>query len=234
MADDRLTYRYTFDLGSGLKREAVVHLDPHSLQLQMPVLPQKPEWTRLSCCQCSNCPLKEDTDPDCPAALSLVEVVRLFDQTITRRLVNVTITTATRTYQKETSLQEGLSSLVGLCMASSGCPILARLRPLVVNHLPFATVDETAFRVLSMYLLAQFFIAKRTGKPDWTLSGLAALYEEVHQVNQSFYQRLALASREDASPAALIILDLFSQSLSFAVSEQDLSTIERLFSPYFE
>ena len=130
--------------------------------------------------------------------------------------VDVLISTEARTYMKRTSVQAGVSSLVGLYMATAGCPIMQRLRPMVYCHLPFATLEETVYRVLAMYMLAQHFVYREGGEPDWELKGLVKVYDDVRLVNEHFARRLMCAAREDASLNALVQLDVLADFTGFA------------------
>lgn len=232
-SNEVITYKYVFAFDEDAPRSVEVRLDKANLQLQSEVdEAAAPQWTELTHSQCSNCPLKPEDSPRCPAAVSLVPVMKNFDQSIARKLVNVTVETVNRKYVKKTNLQEALGSLVGLLMVTSGCPVMAKLRPLALTHLPFATMDETNFRMLSMYLLAQFFVQKKTGEADWELKEFLTIHEEVRTVNQFFHERLASVGGQEGSPAALLILDLFSRSLSFSLEEGSLSEIKSVFEPY--
>ena len=78
----------------------------------------------------------------------------------------------------------GLQSLFGLMMATSGCPILSRLRPLADYHLPFADIDETVHRVVGTYLMRQYFEGQETGtEPDLELTALKDYYKELEIVD---------------------------------------------------
>ena len=56
---------------------------------------------------------------------------------------------------RETSAQQAMSSVLGLIMATSGCPWTDRLRPMARFHLPFASEAETLYRSVGMFLLAR-------------------------------------------------------------------------------
>ncbi|MDN5353885.1 MAG: hypothetical protein PWQ09_641 [Candidatus Cloacimonadota bacterium] len=43
-----------------------------------------------------------------------------------------------RNYVKDTTIQRGVSSMLGMFLVSSGCPVLTKLKPVVKFHLPFA------------------------------------------------------------------------------------------------
>ncbi len=65
-----------------------------------------------------------------------------------------------------------------------------KLRPMVFTHLPFSSLEETLFRAISMYLLAQYFRDQQGQPPDWKLENFTKIYEDIAQVNQSFTKRL--------------------------------------------
>ena len=228
-----LTYRYTFTFPNGIKRAFTIRLDNGTLQLiRPPSQTAPPEWAKLPYEKCPHCPLKDEEHPHCPAALSLVDVVDVFSKALSYEEAEVCIETESRCYTKRTPLQKALSSLIGLYMVTSGCPIMGKLRPMVRHHLPFAKLDETFYRVLSMYLLAQYFVARRGRKADWELKELVTLYKDIVTLNRHFSKRLQQTSSGEASLNALIILDVFATSVSFSVSEHLLDELELLFQPY--
>lgn len=119
-------------------------------------------------------------------------------------------------------------------MVTSGCPVMDKLRPMVRTHLPFATGEETMYRVLSMYLLAQYFLYKEGQRPDWDLKNLAEIYEAIHTVNKSFCQRLSGIHIKDASLNAVAQLDNFADITSFSLEINRLDQIKRLFHAYLD
>ena len=76
-----------------------------------------------------------------------MDIIHSFKDSISYEEVEVFITTKARTYMKRTTLQKGLSSLLGIYMVTSGCPTMEKLKPMVRYHLPFATEEETKYRV---------------------------------------------------------------------------------------
>ena len=178
---------YRFTSPQGRVREFRVDLDPDTLGLIAKERDDYPEWTRLTHHQCTNCPLRPEEHPRCPVAANLMEVVEYFKGDVSYEQTEVEISTENRTYRKRAPLQDGLSALVGIYMVTSGCPILDKLRPLVHSHLPFASLEETTYRAVAMYWLAQFFRKQRGKEPDWSLEGLASIYQEIVQVNRCFH-----------------------------------------------
>jgi len=95
-------------------------------------------------------------------------------------------------------------------------------------HLPFSTAEETIVRSVSMYLLRQYFVAKRGEQPDLGLERLETHYENIQKVNDGILERIKGVVQNDADLNALIILQGFADLLTMAISK-DLSKIEPLF-----
>jgi len=233
-SDRNLCFRYSFALRNGPTRVFEVVLDPVSLELVSQPSPDPPPWSRLEFHQCPNCPLNPDEHPYCPLAVELGDLVLFFADFISYQEVTVRLETAARTYVSATSVQKGDSSLLGIYMVSCGCPVMRKLRPMVRFHLPFATIPETAYRVISMYLTAQYFRKRRGLEPDWDLERLSSLYDQVQTVNRSFTERLQHVERHDANANALVILDNFANYVSLALDTDMLDDMERLFQAYFD
>lgn len=134
-----------------------------------------------------------------------------------------------RTYEEDTTLQQGLSSIVGLYMVTTNCPIMDQLRPMVRFHLPFATSEETLYRAVSMYLTKQYYAMRRGETPDWELEKLAQIYSAISVVNAGMSQRLKQASTKDANVNALIILSAFGDTAGVSLKD-GVGKIEYLFS----
>jgi hypothetical protein len=232
LTEDTVSIQYKFTFTDKRVREFNVRLDGETLSL----IPQKrssvPDWTRLSYRKCPNCPLSDKLHPNCPIALNLVEVVEFFKNSISFEEVDVEIITEARNYIKHSDLQTAISSLIGIFMVTSGCPVMDKLRPMVRTHLPFATPEETIYRILSMYMLAQYFVFKDGQKPDWELQNLQDIYEQVQIVNKSFCQRLSEIQIKDASLNAVVSLDSFATLTTFSLELNQLDRIKHLFHTY--
>lgn len=179
----------------------------------------QPEWTRLDFHQCSGCPLALSESPRCPAAVRLAAVIDRFADLVSYDSIDVTVETAERVISTRTSAQQGLASLIGLVLAASGCPQTAVFRPMARFHLPFSSEVETAYRVASMYLMAQHFAAREGGDQDFTLKDLAMVYRGVHQVNVGLVQRLRAATHQDAIVNAVVLLDVYTSLVPAALGE---------------
>lgn len=181
---------------------------------------EAPVWTQLTHHQCSNCPLTTKGCSHCPAAIDLVPVVQDFQQLPAVTQAKVRVVTQDREYYKETSLEEGVRSLMGLIMATSACPILAHLKPNARNHLPFASQDEFILRSSAIYLLKQYFAYREGSRPDWDLQGLITINQELQILNQAFWQRVHDACKSDTNLKALLSFFNLSSSVSYSLESQ--------------
>jgi hypothetical protein len=227
-------FHYRFEIEGGEVKEFHLELDGKNLRLDPFEKKAPPEWTRIGNHKCPNCPLREAANPHCPVAANLVEIIHEFRESISYQKAVVRILTPQREYLKKTSLQNGISSLIGIVMVTSGCPILDRLRPMVYTHLPFATPEETIYRVISMYLMAQFFRFQRGQAPDWDLKGLVKTYNEISVVNQHFAERLKTMPLQDASLNALVNLSCFASFNAILIADKALESVESLFQAYLK
>lgn len=224
-----IEYNYTFK--SGAVKRFTMALDSATLALQLGKRPNPPLWTLLSHKKCENCPLVEKDNLYCPVALNFADIAEQFKDLVSHENVDVVVATGERTYSKSTTIQQGLSPLIGIIMTTSGCPIMDHLKPMVRFHLPFASLEETIFRMASMYLMAQYFQKQDGQSPAWTLDGLANVYAQVGLVNRDFALRLRDAAKKDANVNALVNLDCFAQMVPLAADEV-LREIKAYFSAY--
>lgn len=222
-------YKFVFDNNEA--REFNVSLNAKNLSLISERSDEPPLWAKLGLNQCKVCTLQTDKKTYCPVAANLADIVEVFKDSLSYLNVHVAVTTKERTYSKDTSLQEGLSSLIGIIMVTSGCPIMEKLKPMVRYHLPFASLEETVFRMVSMYLLAQFFKKMDGRLADWELDGLKKIYADVGQVNRDFAERLTAAANKDANVNALVGLDCFATAIPMT-AEDMLNDIKNYFSAY--
>ncbi|WP_111496389.1 DUF6901 family protein [Marinobacter bohaiensis] len=179
-----------------------------------------PEWTRLGHCQCSNCPLSIEKESHCPAAVAILPIVDRFRNDDAYEKMTVRVDDGRRRYEKDTTLEESLRSLLGLIMATSACPILAELRPMAVHHMPFASSDEFIMRSVSLYLLQQYFAKRHDREPDWALNGLVERNQRLQLVNQALWQRIHTVCQGDSNLKALLNFFSMASSVSYSLETQ--------------
>ena len=228
-----LYFKYLFKFEDGEEHDITIYLHPETLQY----MPQQDisgnEWTRLEHHQCENCLLDPQENPHCPIALSIEGLVREFSEKFSYEEGDMTVHTKDRSYFRHTTMQKTVSSLMGILMVSSGCPIMDKLRPMVRFHLPWATVLETTFRTTSTYLLGQFLLQAADREFDFSFSGLVDIYKGVNTVNKGIAKRIGSMAGKDASINALIILDIFAVDIPLSIEEQ-VGELRPFFQSYFK
>lgn len=169
-----------------------------------------PDWTRLGVEKCPNCPLDE-TVQTCPYAGAIARVLDVLGPRWSTERLYVEVFFQRRRIAQVTDMQNALRSLFGLIGPSSGCPRLAFLRPMGRMHLPFAQIDETAFRVISTHLMRVWL----AGDSDIAvgLDDLKARYAALTVVNLGMAQRLRQAGDGDAALNAIAALDALAMGV---------------------
>lgn len=221
-------FTYTYQLANG--RTLKYEIDPARTIDVSRDQQEHPFWTRLGNHQCPACPLSQETVKHCPVALDIAPMVEDFADISSVEQAIVTVTAPRRTYTRECDVQVGLSSMLGLLMATGGCPILGRLRHLANFHLPFASTEESLFRIVGGYLIQQYFVFKDGGTPDLNLEKLDTFYEELSDVNTAFADRIRDAIRNDAGANAVILFWSMSYLVKFSLGEQ-MDEERKLFAP---
>lgn len=178
------------------------------------------DWTRLEYQQCTNCPLTPEQRVHCPAAVDLQTVVEDFRGLPAFRKAWVNVRTEEREYSKLVNLEVALRSLLGVIMATSGCPILARLKPMARNHLPFASDTEFVMRTVSMYALRELFNQRDGRTPDWELGDLTRDFAALQLVNQALWHRIHDVCGSDTNLKAFLSFFSMSSSMTYSLDTQ--------------
>ncbi|MDX2081198.1 MAG: hypothetical protein SFU53_10465 [Terrimicrobiaceae bacterium] len=230
---DVQTIIYRFRSPEGWVREFRVELEKPSLKLRPPAADKPlPAWTALEHHQCANCPLAPGHDARCPVAANLVPVIDAFRRVLSHEESDVEVETPSRTYSARVKNTLAVGSLMGIYMATSGCPIMDRLRPMVLTHTPFPTVEESTFRSMASYLMAQYFLHRSGGEADWELAEFPDFYDQIATVNQYFVKRLSTATERDASLNAVVFLNCFAAATQRTVARERFGEFEALFSAF--
>lgn len=230
---ESISIEYCFTLADESQEVFPLELNAQTLELCIERPEQLPDWTNLAFHQCPHCRLTQDQQTYCPLAANIADIVMHFDHLISYDRVHLEVITPERVTSQDTSAQQAVSSLMGLVIANSGCPHTAFFKPMARFHLPLATVQETMFRAVSIYLIAQYFL-KQEGQPtDFELLGLKKIYENIHLVNRTTAERLRAISHSDLPANAVILLDLYTKAFPFTI-EKVLKNLRCLFTPYLQ
>jgi hypothetical protein len=233
-----LSIRYRFDLPDGSQKTLDFQFDAVSFRLSNPLPADPPFWTELQFNQCANCPLSAERHTHCPAAMQMAAALQPLKALVSFDTVGVTVVQSERTLYVETTAQQAMSSVLGLIMATSGCPWTDRLRPMARFHLPFANEAETLYRSVSMFLLSRELggggpapagvEAARAAPERSTFAALEELYENLHLVNRDMSRRLGAATNTDPARNAIALLDTYTTLLPAAL-DRSLDELKPLF-----
>jgi hypothetical protein len=227
--NEPLRIRYRFDLPDGSQKTLEFSFDPTTFKLLNPPPADPPFWAELKFNRCANCPLNEQEHPHCPAALQMAAALEPLKALVSFDTVGVTVLQFERTVYAETTVQQAMSSVFGLIMATSGCPWTDRLRPMARFHVPFAGETETLYRSVSMYLLSREFVPREKREGDGGgFTALEDLYRNLHVVNRDMSRRLGAAAATDPARNAIALLDSFTLLLPAAL-ERSLDELQPLF-----
>ena len=228
---DAIAIVYHFAFPDGRKEVFHVRLHPRTLDLLDDAPEDLPAWTALAFHQCAHCPLKPEAHPHCPVAARIAAIVAPFGNVVSHTSVDVRVETPERVVFKRTTAQQGASSLMGLVMATSGCPHTAFFKPMAAYHLPMANVDEMVYRAASMYALAQYYVQRAGGAHDPTMAGLMEIYKAIEKLNVHMARRVRAAIQQDAAVNAIVVLDFFAKNVAFMIDEK-LDEFAHLFKMY--
>lgn len=225
--------RYFFTLPDGKQETITLRLDDRTLELVGNIPATLPDWTKLDFHKCPHCPLNTISHPYCPLAANLVNIVNRFDGLLSHDEVRIDVHTEERFISQTTTVERAISSLMGLVMATSGCPHTGFFKPMARFHLPLASKDETMYRAASMYMLAQYFLKKEGSLPDLDFEGLNKIYENMQIINVSILERLRSTTATDSSSNAVMVLDIYAKTVQVAIKES-LENVRHLFNTYLE
>lgn len=221
------TFNYRFDFPDTSKKRFLIKLDPDTYRYK-PSNNTPPDWALLGVGRCECCTLDLENNEYCPISANIADLVYAFKDTASHKSCTVSCISAARTCSKDTTVQDGLASIMGIIMATSGCPSMAILKPMACFHLPFATVEESMYRSVSAYLLRQYFSHTKGETCDFFMHRIQEHYSEVQMVNEGILKRINMTSEMDADKNAIVTLNALAQILVMEVDE-DLDSLKLLF-----
>jgi hypothetical protein len=222
--------RYCFRMPDNTREDFRFELNPQNLEFRGGLPGCLPSWAKLEFHQCPNCPLESAAHSHCPLAANIYNIVQRFDGLNSYDEITVEVVTEQRWIAQRTTAQLAISSMMGLVIAACGCPHTAFFKPMAWFHLPLASEEETLFRATSFYMLTQYYCQKEGRTADFEFEGLTRIYRNMQTVNGAIARRLRVATANDSSVNAIVILDSFAQIVPFAI-EESLEELRYLFAP---
>jgi Domain of unknown function (DUF6901) len=230
---DTFTITYFFTLADNSEETFNLTFDAQTIELLPNENTSALPWTELEHHQCPHCPLTVDTHPHCPVAVNLTMAIKRFDHLMSFDRMLVKVVSTERQVAQHTSAQEGISSLMGLLIAGSSCPLTHFFKPMARFHLPFANRDETLWRAAATFLLARYFSNSGFEAADMSLKGLVQIYDDVARLNDYMVERIRSATSKDSAVNALVHLDVFAKFLTPPI-EDSFNHIKHIFSPFLK
>ncbi len=230
---EELYFNYLFKFKDGREKYFSIHVNKKTLKIIRNSSQQFPEWAKLQNFMCPHCPLDEANNIYCPLALNLVESLYSFSDCNSFEMVDIRVETPNRNYEKNTSLQSGVSAMLGILMVSSGCPYMVKLKPMLHFHLPFATLEETQIRAFSFYLLAQHIKWRKGGKPDWDMNNLFNIYEAIRELNHNVSEKIANIEAKDTSINSVVVLNNFADYVTLTLDDKSMEELEIYLKEFF-
>jgi hypothetical protein len=203
---------YTFILEDKKQRNFSIEIDDKTITLLNEKKEFLPKWCELDFHKCSHCPF-DNTKKFCPVAENLEQAVDFFSDIISYDKTCVIVKIGNRDIYSETSVQNGLKSLMGLLIATSKCPHTDFFKPMARFHLPFADSDETLWRSASYFLLQEYLKKLNSNDKPLSLEPLKQKYKDIEILNTYMAARLSGASKKDSAVNALISLDIFAKRI---------------------
>ncbi len=231
---DLIKISYSFDFGDDLIKTFDLEIDNKDMSIIPDDSTEPPEWAELKNFKCPNCPLNLDEHKFCPLAINLSNVIEFFQLLPSYQEVIVIVNSKERRTQKETTVQIGVGSLLGIIMSCGGCPVIGKLRSLVRLHVPFASLEETEYKVISMYIFAQFLKQKRGEEADWGLKNLKNAYKDIQTVNKNMVEQLSSVEMNDTSRNAVVTLSNFAEYIMFSLEDGEFEHIKEYLDSFYD
>lgn len=231
--DSKFSLKYSFNFNNKIEKSFDVELDSDSFIIDDESTPP-PDWALLKNISCSNCTLDNVEHLYCPLAKHLAVVIDFFQNLPSYQEVTVKVESNERTTIKDTTVQVGVGSLMGIIMSCSGCPVLSKLRSLVRFHVPFALLEETEYRVISMYVFAQYLKMRKGEEADWDLGKLKSLYEQIQIVNKNLVNKLSIIEMNDTSRNAVVTLSNFAEYIMWNLESVENMHLEEFIQSFNE
>jgi hypothetical protein len=224
--DTEYTITYHLEMEGGKTLSYGLTIDRATLlsRVEMPADP--PAWAKLENERCNACEYAGSAY--CPIAIRLAAPLKAFNGLVSHAPAVTTVETPERFYVRKGDVQDALRSLFGLIMATSGCPRMHPFRYMARYHLPFATLDETIYRITASYLLGQVFRHADKNVLPFDMKSIQSLYNTMETLNEGMSKRLRGASEGDGALNAIVILSSYSTLIPILM-DAELRKLKEMF-----
>lgn len=197
---------YRIEKPCGQVIEIPIVLDPQGLRQTAgeaePSLRDDPDYRHQTCSGC------ERHYGGCQAEKAITPVVAAVDDLLSTDSIRTEVRQEGRTVSLESPAPRALASLLGLLMASSGCPRLQPFRAMALFHQPFATAEENAVRAAGFWLMRHWARNHAASEP---FAELQALWEDLEDVNRHVSTKLLAHSQSDVASNGVAYLDVLAK-----------------------
>jgi hypothetical protein len=230
---DHFWIEYVFNFENRESKKFKVLLDKKTLIAVSPEGSSDEEWAKLDFCKCKICPLDPKIVKNCPIAYNITGLAKEFSEIYSIEKVNTQVNAPERSYFKVDTVQQGLRSILGIYLATSGCPFMEVLKPMARFHLPFASMEETIYRHSCNFLLGEYLESMDTATPmdirqKKFIKKLIKKYDNIDQVNNYMCKRIEMITEGDANKNALIILNVIGLMIKLEI-EGNFKSLRYLF-----
>lgn len=151
----------------------------------------------------------------CKAERAIADVTATFDDLQSTDLVNTAVEIEGRTLHLESPAPRALASLMGLLMASSGCPRLLPFRAMAVFHQPFATPEENVVRAAGFWLIRSW--TQGIQLDGDAFASLQHAWSNLEEVNQHVSAKVLANTKNDAASNGIAYLDVLAKIGTFGL-----------------
>lgn len=201
---------YQVEKPDGELVEFALRLDEHGLLEGLPA--DGPAWTHMDAERCANCTFDGVA---CPAALAIAPVVEALGDIDSLQQVRARACLPNRTVEVCAPVSHVASSIMGLCMAASGCPKIAPFRGMAMFHQPFSTLEETVVRAAGFMLLGRWAHGKLTDED--LFAPLIDAWRGLEEVSMRLSRSLRDHCVADAALNGLVNLDMLAKAGAFGL-----------------
>lgn len=165
--------------------------------------PSIPNWVRLTCHQCSNCPLIGENARCCPPAYDMIDLVEHFSGFNSYDRVNLHMWTNSMMHTIRTDLQRALAYLYPAILAGSSCPYAALLSPMTKFGKPFPDMADMFYYALSFRLIGGYLHDEKNYRAESVALDSSKAFA-VAQVLHGLLLRIRESALSDANINALV------------------------------